>query len=356
MPVLKEYADSNPKDGYYVHAPISDRDHPLPLQTPEVTEEIYRELGYRPIEKGPDGGVDVPNELTWTLYNVNLHWTENSGPQGDPSDLDFDKLRDKAGPELTDNDIETILSYTEDYRGQYQSRVNDLREELAEDSETSSGSGGTVPSFQKLLEDSSSEPSFDDDVEAKLEQWEPSSIVDDDYEPEHTIGELLSTPRSEYREALASVPDLGELLQVYADHSWEVDTVRGGEGGLKVSFDTEDIPDIRDWSATDHRFSEDEQDFKIFASVGNCKFTFEISDNYISDFDTSVAHEFLDKFELPPDDYWGYEVHNQDPNEIMHTLVSNLSGLIPVLEEFFDDIPDYNLESTGLRDHSVYLP
>jgi len=64
MPILKEYARSNDKDSYYVHAPISGQSHPLPLQMPAVTEEIYRELGYEPEAPGPGGGVDVPNELT----------------------------------------------------------------------------------------------------------------------------------------------------------------------------------------------------------------------------------------------------------------------------------------------------
>ncbi|WP_226040357.1 hypothetical protein [Natrinema sp. DC36] len=69
MAVLKRYADSTPKDGYFVHAPFSDLPHPLPLQTPKITEEIYKELGY-------GHGDNVPNELTWKLYDVGLHWTE----------------------------------------------------------------------------------------------------------------------------------------------------------------------------------------------------------------------------------------------------------------------------------------
>jgi len=59
----------------------------------------------------------------------------------------------------------------------------------------------------------------------------------------------------------------------------------------------------------------------IAADIGSRSYSFEISDNYISDFEITVAHGHVGKFDLPPDDFWGYEVENQDPNEIMHTLL-----------------------------------
>ncbi|XGI84693.1 hypothetical protein ACEU6E_10695 (plasmid) [Halorutilales archaeon Cl-col2-1] len=136
MPILKEYADSNEKNGYYVHAHISDRNHPLPLQTPKVTRKIYSELGYEPTKQGPNGGVQVPHDLTWTLYNVGLHWTENSASQGDPSELDSDNLRKAAQPDLTEEDIESILEFGEDYTGQYQSQVRDLLDEFSREGPT----------------------------------------------------------------------------------------------------------------------------------------------------------------------------------------------------------------------------
>lgn len=177
--VLKEFADSNDKDGYYVHAHVSGLSHPPPLQTPEVTEEIYRGLGYEPIKPGDDGGVNVPKYLTWTLFDVDLHWTENSGHQGDASDLDFDDLREVSGPDLTSDDIETILELTEDYRGQYQSRVKELREEFSDDSReasTTSGSDDETTSLEKLIGEISVGVSFDDEVEQLLEDWQPDGL------------------------------------------------------------------------------------------------------------------------------------------------------------------------------------
>lgn len=362
MPVLKEYADSNDKDGYYIHAPISGVSYPIPLQTPKVTEKIYQKLGYQPNKKGPDGGVNVPNELTWTLHNVGLHWTENSGPQGEPADLDLDRLREKTGPELTENDIETILTYAEEYKGQYQSRVKELREELSEKPGTSSG-GSSISTVEEVLKQLSDEPSFSDEVEEKLDQWEPQTIVDDDHEPENKFSGLISTPRSKHRESLASVPDLKQRLQEYEDHPWRVNHVRGEKpdtdedsSALKVTFHTDNHSELKGWEATDYRGTSNERDFKVSTSVGTRKYSFEITDNHISDFNTGVSHQSTGKFDLPPDDYWGYEVDNLDPNEIMHALVSDFSHVVPVLTEFFNKLPSYNLESTEMGDHSVYLP
>ncbi len=362
MPVLKEYADSNDKDGYYIHAPISGVSHPIPLQTPEVTEKIYRELGYQPIKKGPDGGVNVPNELIWTLHNVGLHWTENSGPQGEPADLDLDRLRKKGGPELTENDIKTILSYADEYKGQYQSRVKELQAELSEKPATSTG-GSSVITVEELMEDLSDEPSFSDEVEEKLDQWEPQTIVDDDHEPENEFDGFFATPRSKHRETFASVPNLKQRLQEYEDHSCRVDHVRGektniddNSSALKISFHADNHSELKGWAVTDYRGTGDERDFEISTSADTRNFRFEITDNYISDFNTGVSHQSTGKFDLPPDDFWGYEIENQDPNEIMHALVSDFSHVVLVLSEFFDKFPSYNLDSMGMGNHSVYLP
>jgi len=369
MPTLKEYADSNDKNGYYILAPISGVSHPIPLQTPEVTEEIYQEIGYQPIKKGPDGGVNVPNELTWTLHNVGLHWTENSGPQGEPADLDLDRLREKAGPELTKDDINTILELTEDYRGQYQSRVNDLREEFNEGSSKSTkpeSGGGTVPSVEELLQSMSEETSLDDEVEELLEDWQPDGLKPDDYEPDEDDGFFSQyfTTRSEYREALDSVPNLKTRLQEYEDHPWKVQTVSASsrnsdeeQNGLKITFQIDDSSELNGWTCRDYRGTDDALDFEFSTGISSHRnYTFEIEDNYISDFDMGITHQSVGKFDIPPEDFWGYEVENQDPNEMMHTLITDFNHIIPVIEEFFDGHPSYELESTDPGDHSVYLP
>lgn len=365
MPVLKEYADSNKeKDGYYVHAPVSGRSHPIPLQTPQVTEEIYRQIGYKPISKGRDGGVHVPKDLTWTLYDVGLHWTEKSGPQGDPSDLDPDDLRDAAGPDLTENDIERIIEFTEDYQGQYQSRVKDLQDKFTDESSEGSNEG-TPPSFKKLIKELSNKSRFDDEVEERLDAWEPDNIKDDDYDPDEDDGFISQyyTTRSEHRESLSFVPDLKIRLQEYEDHPWDVQNVKAASGntgddsnGLSVSFETEGHSALKNWSIADYRGTGDERDFTISTGISDRSYKFEIEENFISDFDMTITYEPVEKFDIPPDDFWGYEVEDQNPNEMMHALIVDFHHLIPIIEEFFDGVSSFELESMDPSDYSVYLP
>lgn len=352
MPVLKKYADSNDKSGYYVHAPVSGASYPIPLQTPEVTEEIYRELGYQPNTQGPDGGMNVPNELTWILYNVGLHWTEKSGPQSKSSDLDPDQFRKKSGPELTDDDIKTILSHVDDHTGQYQSRIKRLQTELLEKSMTSVGGSSGSVKYQ-----------FTDEVEEKLDQWEPNNIVDDDNNHDEGVFGYFTTLRSKHLELLASVPNLKQRLQEYGDHSWKVDYVLGEKtntdddiSALKICFDTDSHSKLKKWTITDYRGAAGEHDFEIFIGVDTRRFRFEISDDYISDFSTHVGHQPTKKFDLPPQDFWGYEIESQDPNEIMHVLISEFSHIVSILSEFFDKFPSYTLDSMEMDDHSVDLP
>jgi hypothetical protein len=183
-----------------------------------------------------------------------------------------------------------------------------------------------------LSEGPSDDPSFGDDVEEKLERWEPEGIVDDPYDPESELMEFLSTSRSEYRDALGLVPELENLLQIYADHPWEVETAaatgssEADENGLDVMFDTEDISNIDGWSVSDYRFTDDRRDFDISIDVdGDRHLTFGLVDNYISDFDIRVAQWSVGKFDLPPEDYWGYDVGDQDPNEMVHALIVTIS-------------------------------
>ena len=60
----------NEKAGKIVYARVSGRSHPIPLQVPEVMEEIYRKIGYKPTKKGGGGKVRIPNDPIWTLYDV----------------------------------------------------------------------------------------------------------------------------------------------------------------------------------------------------------------------------------------------------------------------------------------------
>lgn len=366
MPVLKKYADSNKaKDGYYVHAPVSGRNHPIPLQTPNITEKIYRRIGYKPKKKGRDGGVHVPAELTWTLYDVGLHWTEKSGSQGDPSDLDPDTLGDAAGPNLTQDDIETILKFTREYRGQYQSRIKDLKKKFTDKSNKVSDEN--LPStFTELIKEYSNKPRFDDEVEELLDTWEPDSIKDDDYVPDEDEGPLNSsqdpTTRSEHLESLSHVPNLKTHLQEYEEHPWDIQSVTGGSTGLCITFRIDADSELKRWKIRDYRGTGNKRDFTIDTAIGYRQYSFEIEESFISDFNTQISYHPAGKFDIPLEDfipvgeYLDEITGKESSNKIMHILIVDFHHLIPIIEEFFGGIASFELESIDPADHSVYPP
>lgn len=131
MPVLKPYAEATPKNGYYVLAPISGRDHPIPLQTSNVTVEVYRRLGYDPDRNGTDG-VSVPNELTWKLYDVGLHWTESSGQRSTTDGLSGDHLQND-GPSLTRGEVEAVEELIHNYHRETKDKLEELVAQLKQE-------------------------------------------------------------------------------------------------------------------------------------------------------------------------------------------------------------------------------
>lgn len=135
MPVLKEYSDSYNKEGYYVHTQIDDVPHPVTLQTPDVTVQIYRKLGY-------DVDDHVPNELTWKLYSADLHWTEKTGTKPDSGKI---KDIEQKGPSLIDEQIDAIVSIIESYNGKYEKELNSLAKEFngADEISDNTESGGS---------------------------------------------------------------------------------------------------------------------------------------------------------------------------------------------------------------------
>lgn len=361
MAILKEYTRSSDKEGYYVHAQISGLNHPLPLQTPEVTAEIYRQLGYEPKEPGHNGGVNVPNELTWTLYDVGLHWTENSGPRGAPSDLDPEDIQGATGPSLSDSDKSTILSHIQDYKGQYKEEVNSLIERLEKKTDENRG-GENSTTLKEIVESFNDSMTLNVEVKDTLRKWEPGSVVDDDHEFEHELGEVFRTTRSEHYHRLNQIPNLSQTVREFEEHPWEIDSATAydwsseGPNLLKIEFSEEPLPDNLQLSVIDFREADQDIDFKIQAVLDERGSEFEIYDGYISDFGVRVNHTWFERLELPEESHWAYQVEELDRNKMVHSLVSDIARLIPIIEKFFDDWDNYNLESTKLGEHSIYWP
>jgi hypothetical protein len=342
MPVLKKYSDSYEKDGYYVHAPISDLDFPLPLQTPTITANIYRELGYGHLD-------NVPNELTWKMYDVGLHWTENSGPRDTPDELSVDDLVDD-GPALTGSDVEKIGSLIDGYEGKHQERVKSLQDQLTPDFNSNGPSSFPTPkqSFEGLSEES----------RKLIDEWEPSGVA-----AEGEDGLLFSPNRGEFRKDIAAVSEIATTLQNFDEHPMAVSHITtttvgdDSEDAIRVEFETDTLQEIRDWTVTDTRPASVPQDFQVHLRVkGDRSYSFKIADGYIGDFDVKMGYGDVGKFNLPDRSNWIYEVEGLNKDEVHHALLSDFLKVVPQVGQFFVEAPFYAFESVDLDERLVKIP
>lgn len=122
MPTLNKYASSNEKTGYFIRANVGDS-HPVTLQTTGTAEQIFKDNGY-------SDGSNIPTKLVWSMYDVDLLYTESSVSSDTPS-YSFDSLSDAVtGSELTEGTRQDLIRYFEEYSGVHQKRVNKVLDDL----------------------------------------------------------------------------------------------------------------------------------------------------------------------------------------------------------------------------------
>jgi hypothetical protein len=127
MAILKKYSEEYHKDGYYVHASISGAKDPITLQASKATLEVYQHLGYHPDQD--NGETRVPKDLTWNLYDVDLHWTEGAGgPKGIEERADVES--DEEGPPLTQGHLDQLEILLDDYEGIEKEKIESLLDNL----------------------------------------------------------------------------------------------------------------------------------------------------------------------------------------------------------------------------------
>jgi hypothetical protein len=338
MAKLKRYSDSYDKTGYYVHAPISDADHPIPLQTPDITERIYDELGYSP-------GDRLPDKLVWSLNDVGLHWTENQEAAGN-QDAGIPDLEDGESPELTDEEVETVMRVLDQQSRSHEEEISELKELLNVESEA---------------EDVTN---FDDDTERLIEKYEPEGVKDDeeveklrrerDEEP-HPFGPPRAK-RSKHLERMSKVPDLKQILVEYENHEWEVDHIRAksldeyDKAALSVELQH---PDIR-ITCIDYRPIQTEEDFTIKFPSGLYTHNITISEGCITDVDVFAN---LPGFEIEklPEEHWFYEVEQTPRDEIKHTVIKHRAEFVMLALEFIESLTEYKLRSTEYGDKDIRL-
>jgi len=159
MPTLNKYALSNEKTGYFIRANVGGS-HPVTLQTTKTAEQIFEDNGY-------SDGSSIPTKLVWSMYDVDLVFTESSVSSSTPS-YSFDSLSDAVtGSQLTEGTRQDLVRYLGEYSGAHQTQVNEVLNELRR--EVTSGaiepydSSAPVQSARKLLRTYSSKSG--DDIE-----------------------------------------------------------------------------------------------------------------------------------------------------------------------------------------------
>lgn len=122
MPTLNKYARSNEKTGYFIRANVGGS-HPVTLQVTSTAEQIFKDNGY-------SDESNIPTKLVWSMYDVDLLYTESSVSSETPS-YSFESLSDAVtGSQLTEGTRQDLVRYFEDYSGAHQKRVNDVLSEL----------------------------------------------------------------------------------------------------------------------------------------------------------------------------------------------------------------------------------
>lgn len=359
MPILKRYVESSEKDGCYVHAYIKSQSHPLPLQTPDVTEKIYSALGYEPSSPGPNDGVSVPNELTWALYNVGLHWTESTGPRADPTDLNIDLLRESSGPTLRDEDINTISTFAETYRGPDQAKVAHLSKKLTGDSprgesserqnpdETASALESIIDSFDETLKKTNSSR-FKRHVEELIEKWEPPGThdaADQNPRKDGKLRFLLGPKRSEFRRQLEQVPELSTRLREYDTHPWDVQYILKiiepsndwAAPHLKMKFKSPSVSNIESlcWYLEDLRDTSGTVDLTLEASIDTKTYRFSLTDGQIAEIQVSIEGVEVLSFGKG---VMSASENKMSTSEEVHNVVVELSTLVPLVNDFVESL------------------
>lgn len=123
MPTLNRYASSNQKNGYYIRANVGGS-HPVTLQTTPVAERILSDNGY-------GDGATVPTKLVWSMYDVDLLYTESSLSASTPSYSVHDSLsKVMESSVLSKSTRQQLIEYLSSYSGSHQAAVGQLLEDL----------------------------------------------------------------------------------------------------------------------------------------------------------------------------------------------------------------------------------
>lgn len=363
MAVFKEYSPGYEKDGYYVHISIPGADHPIPLQTPDEIAEFYQSTGYT-------AGDQIPDQLVWALYDLDLHWTGDGGI----SRSDASGPVGESAPELASEDVERIQRYVDSYTGEYAEDLERLVSRLEVSTEPAADSDFDLQElFERTppVDFSAVSEEFTRESKQWIQKWLPSVVMDEEDRKacdKHLDGEGFGKSPHEHLVDLVQTPDYESLLGCHAAHPWTVSSVTVQEDSVVESTDDPDQPiltagydeeqlsteNVLSFRVQDLRLYKTSVDFELAVVTSTTeKITVTISEGEIADFTVAPGNGDSGRFDSDAISDFAAEHTDASAKSVTHSLAILFAHLLPEILEYCAAVPDYEMEATD-RDTDYY--
>jgi hypothetical protein len=70
---------------------------------------------------------------------------------------------------------------------------------------------------------------------------------------------------------------------------------------------------LNKWGIANYRGTGDDRDFTVSTGIGEQSYSFEVEENFISDFVMTITYKPVGKFDIPPEDFWVMWWKNRAP-------------------------------------------
>jgi len=355
MAVFKEYSSGYEKDGYYVHISIPGADHPIPLQTPDEIAEFYQSTGY-------SAGDQIPDQLVWALYELDLHWTGNGGI----SHSDASKPEGESAPELAPEDVERIQEYVDSYTGEYAEDLEQLASRLEVNTEPETDSDFDLQELLKRtppVDFSTVSEEFTSESKRRIQKWLPPGVMDEQDRKacdEHLDAEGFGQSPHDHLVKLLTTPDYESILDFHATHPWTVSSVTIREDSvmdstddptqpiLTAKYDTEQlsIEDVLFFQVQDLRLYQTSVDFELEVITSSTEtVAVAISEGEIADFTAAPGNGNPGRFDSDAISRFAAEHTDASTKSVTHSLAILFTHLLPEMLEYCTVIPDYEMAS-----------
>lgn len=310
VPTLKQHPKSDGCGEYYVTADIHKAT--VTLNCTSVSKELYRKLGYSP-------GEELPERLTWKLYEMNHHEIEETS-------LDEEKIQNYAQSRINKDIDDKGLS--EERLRELHGFIFERHPEVENIMKLGEVYGISIPERFRGNSRENSTRFRDDIVTTAVENWGISG----------------------QKEKISGDHNLQKQFREMYQHPRKVTDVRIDESTL-YELDCTDLP-VSYFSLYDHRENDDPE--IITEEVPESEFTIDFQVGFTTDRET---HRFtLRRGRIVN---WSFgnspgEIEEVDegiyesPDRYRHGLTKERNELRDILEDFFEKHGGYALSNAGL--------